>query len=522
MRGDSHFMLAFEGTRAPLELLTTLAHGEVPGVTLFPETNISDPGQLMELTSSLQAAAGELPLLIAADQETGQLVGLGRHTTQFPGAMALGASRDADLARRVAAAVGREMRALGVTMNYAPVCDVVTNPDNPSLGIRGFSDDPALCAALAAATVEGLASVGVATTAKHFPGKGEATVDPHNELPLLDIDRDRLDAVELAPFRAAIASGASAVMTGHYAVPAVTGRRDLPGTVSRAMVSGLLRDELGFGGVVITDALDMGALPQGVGQIVDVIAALAAGVDLLLLTPDPEVEGRLRAGLDLAVARGLVGEDLTATSRRRVSELRSWLAAFDRPPLETVASADHRELAAEAGRRSITLVRNDDGVLPLDAGGRLLAVMPRPANLTPADTSSSVEPSLAASLRERHPEVTEIVTGHRPTHDEIAGVAAAATTADAVVVGTLTAGDEQAAMVEALLATGLPVVTVAMRTPFDLARYPTATTHLCTYSIHRPSMAALADVLFGAEVPPGKLPAAIPGLYPTGHGMGRA
>ncbi len=149
-------------------------------------------------------------------------------------------------------------------------------------------------------------------------------------------------------------------------------------------------------------------------------------------------------------------------------------------------------------------------------------MMPRPANLTPADTSSSVEPSLAAALREHHPEVTEIVTGHSPTHAEIAGVVAATATADAVVVGTLTAGDEQAAMVDALLATGLPVVTVAMRTPFDLARYPTATTHLCTYSIHRPSMDALADVLFGAEVPPGRLPAAIPGLYPTGHGMGRA
>jgi beta-N-acetylhexosaminidase len=510
-------MLAFEGTRARLDLLTTLAEGGVPGVTLYPGINVETAAQLADLTASLQAAAGDLPLLIAADQETGQLVGLGPDTTQFPGAMALGAVGDADLARRVAAAVGREMRALGVTMNYAPVCDVVTNPANPSLGIRGFSDDPALVATLAAATVEGLASTGVAATAKHFPGKGEAVVDPHHELPVLEIDRERLDRVELAPFRAAISAGVKAVMTGHYAVPAVTGRRDLPGTVSEAMVRGVLRGDLGYDGVVITDALDMGALPQGVGQIVDVIASLLAGVDLLLLTPDPESQTRLRTGLDLAVSRGLLPPEVTAASRSRTSSLRSWLAGFEAPPFDVVGCAEHLDVAAEAARRAVTLVRNDAGVLPLDSAGRLLAVMPRPSDLTPADTSSSVTPSLAAALRGHHPDVTEIVTSHRPEPAEITSVLAAANTADVIVVGTLTSGVEQAAMVAGLLDLDVPVVTVAMRTPFDLAAYPAAPTHLCTYSIHRPSMDALCEVLFGVAPPLGRLPAAIPGLYPTGH-----
>lgn len=517
MRADHHFMLAFEGPDPDRRVLDALASGDAPGVTLFRHANVESAAQVAALTERLEAANGSgQPLLVAADQETGQLMGLGPDTTPFAGSMALGATGDPDLARRVAAAVGRELRALGVTMNYAPVCDVATNPANPSLGIRSFSDDPQLVSEMVAATVAGYADAGVAGVAKHFPGEGEAVVDPHHELPLLDVDRGRLDTVELAPFRSAIAAGVPAVMSGHYAVPAVTGRHDLPSTVSSDMIGGLLRGELGFDGVVISDALDMGALPQGVGQIVDAVAAVAAGIDLLLCIPDPDGQERLRAGLDLAVSRGLIG---SSGSRERVLALRRWVARFEPPSPGAVASSEHRRLAAELARRSITLVR-DGGVLPLPREGTVLAVMPRPEDLTPADTSSTVPPSLASSLRRHHPDVVEIVTSHRPTSSDVAGVVAAARDADVVVMGTLHAGDEQADMVASLLSTERAVVTVAMRTPFDLARYPEASTHLCTYSILEPSMQALADVIFGAAEAPGRLPAAIPGLHPTGWSAG--
>ncbi|MFO7291941.1 MAG: glycoside hydrolase family 3 protein [Actinomycetes bacterium] len=522
MRGDSYLITSFEGTEAPADVLRSISEDGVVAVTLFPHTNVESAEQVAALTAKLHSASPDgLPLLVAADQETGQLTGLGSDTTQFPGAMALGAVGDPDLARRVGEAVGTEMRALGVTVNYAPVCDVATNPDNPSLGIRAFSDDPGLVAELAAATIHGLKAAGVASTAKHFPGKGEAVVDPHHELPLLDLDRDRLDSVELVPFRAAISAGVSAFMIGHYALPSLTGSDDLPTSLSEAAVNGLLRRELGFDGVVMTDALDMKALPQGVGQIVDAVAAIRAGVDLLLTTPDSEAQQRLRTGLDLAVARRLIEPDATRRSRERVARLRRWLAGFRRPGIEAVGSAAHRALAAEVARRSVTLVRDDPPILPLRPAGRLLAVMPRPADLTPADTSSVVPPLLATALRRHHPDVAEIVTGHPPSRQDIAAAADAAASADAVVVGTITAGDEQAALVEALLATGRPVVTVALRTPFDLAAYPGAGTHLCTYSILGPSMDALADVLFGVEPARGTLPAAIPGLYPRGHGVTR-
>lgn len=513
MRADGHFMLAFEGTRPPSDLLATLAEGRIPGVTLFRH-NVESAAQVSELTAELQRAAGpDLPLLIAADQETGQLVGLGEDTTSFPGAMALGAVGDPDLAERVGAAVGTELRALGVTMNYAPVCDVATNPANPSLGIRSFADDPQLASNLVAATVRGLVSAGVVATAKHFPGKGEAVVDPHHELPTLSLDRDRFDAVELVPFRAAIDAGVPAVMVGHYAVPAITGSGDLPSSVSEAMIGGLLRSELGFEGVVITDALDMGALPQGVGQIVDVIAAVRAGVDLLLCTADAESQKRLRAGLDLAANRGLID---SAPARRRVSNLRESLNR-ERPPMHVVGCRAHRQLAAEVARRSITLVRDDARLLPLDPTGDLLAIMPAPTDLTPADTSSYVTPGLATALRRHHPRVSEIVTSTAPRDTEIAAIADRARESSVAVIGTTWAGLEQANLVSRVIEVGTPVVTVAMRTPFDLAAYPQSPTHLCTYSIQPPSMEALADVLFGAADATGRLPAAIPGLYSRGH-----
>ncbi len=297
------FMLAFNGMVLPESVKTWLATRRVAGYTFFRGANYTDPAQARELTGSMQRAAresGQLPLLIAVDQEGGQLTTMGAGTTQFAGNMALGATRDPELARRVGHAIGRELAAMGVNINYAPICDLNTNPSNPSLGIRAFSDDPQLTAKMAAAMVEGLQAEGVAATLKHFPGKGQAEVDSHYEMPLINHSRERLDSVELPPFQAGIDAGAKLVMTGHFAIPALGTTTGIPATLSRAVMHDFVRDEMGFDGVVITDALDMGAITQGVGQLIDVIAAVRAGVDLMLLTPNDEVQERLYTGLLLA------------------------------------------------------------------------------------------------------------------------------------------------------------------------------------------------------------------------------
>src|SRR6185369_5484705 len=233
------------------------------------------------------------------------------------------------------------------------------------IGIRSFGDDPSAVATLVAATVRGLQSAGVAAGLKHFPGIGDAADDSHHRLPALDAGLEELAARELVPFRAGIAAGARVVMSAHLAVPRLTGDALLPSTLSRRVMTELLRDELGFEGVSITDALDMRALDQGPNQVLDVLAALRAGIDLLMTAAVGDGRARIESGLAHATSRGLVDADGAATSARRVAALRDWLAEFDDPGLEVVGSPAHQELADELAARSITLVRDDDGLLPL-------------------------------------------------------------------------------------------------------------------------------------------------------------
>ncbi len=513
-------MLSFDGQEAPAAVLERLRSMPAAGVTLYRWRNAGPPAAVRALTASLEEAAGG-PLLIAADQEGGQLDTFGEGVTAFPGAMALGATGDERLAARVAHATGLELRAMGVNVCYAPVLDLSTDPAHPALGIRSFGASPEAVARFGVATVRGLAAAGVAATAKHFPGIGDVDRDSHHELAAIAHDRDRFSTVELAPFRAAIAAGASLVMSGHVAVPGLTGRDDLPATLAPAVLQSLLRDDLGFDGLTITDALDMHALAQGTHQIVDLLAAIAAGVDLLLFG-DPTGLEELETALVLAARRGLVDLDSVEASLARIDGLRGRLAAVPSPELSVVGSAAHRALAAEVAARSITLVRDDAGLLPLhlDPDARVLAVMPRPTDLTPADTSSAVPPLLAGALRRIHPRVDEVVVDPLPSAADIASVREAARSADLIVVGTISASLQpaQTSLVEALLGLGRPTITVALRTPFDLASYPAAPTHLCTYGLLEPSMAALAAVLAGEADAPGRLPAPIPELYPVGWG----
>jgi beta-N-acetylhexosaminidase len=381
--------------------------------------------------------------------------------------------------------------------------------------------------------VRGLQAAGVAATVKHAPGIGHISTDTHHGLAVVEAGRDTLEAREFVPFRAAFGAGARLAMSGHAAVPAVSGRDDLPATLSRTVMTDLLRGDLGFEGVTISDALDMGALAQGPAQVLDVIAAVRAGVDLLLAAADPVALARIEDTLVRAVALDLLDPAEVAATERRVAALRAWLgSAGPAPDLAVVGCAEHRALAAELAAGSITLVRDPGGLLPLlgrggavgsgrspghgsndqHRRGTLLAVMPRPADLTPADTSSSVAPGLAAALGRYHPDVEEIVVDPSPDRDSIAAVRDRAAQARVVVVGTIDAHRQpaQLELVEAIAATGTPVIAVALRAPWDVAAYPPTVTALATYSILPASVAALAAVLAGDSEAPGRLPVSVP------------
>jgi beta-N-acetylhexosaminidase len=520
-------MLAFEGESLPPRVAARLAAAPAAGVTLFRHLNVRSPEQVRALTEALQrAAAGRdgaarrdavvSPLLIAVDQECGQFIALGDGTTPFAGNMALGAVDDVELTERVGRAIGVEARAMGVNAVYAPVLDVASNPLNPALGIRAFSDDAAVVARHGVAMIRGLQAQGVAATVKHAPGAGEAATDPHHGGAIVRARREVLEEREFAPFRAAFSGGVRMAMSGHFALPAVSGRDDLPTTLSRAVMTDLLRQGLGFEGVTISDALDMRALAQGPDQAVDVVAAIRAGVDLLLASADPEVLDRIERTLVRAAERELFDSNELAATERRLVALRRWLNA-DRgpvPDLAVVGGAEHGDLAAELAARSITLVADPAGLLPLRPGtaGRILAVMPRPTDLTPADTSSTVRPALGEALRHYHPDVDEVIVEPEPDVASIAALRERAAAADRVVVGTIDAHRlaAQLRLVEALAATGTPTIAVAMRGPWDVVAYPAGVTTLATYSILPGSLVALAAVLAGDASALGRLPVGAP------------
>jgi len=518
-------MIAFAGTQVPADVAQALADHPYAGVTLFRDVNVSSIEQVRALTAQLQAAAPATarPLLIATDQEGGQLNALGDGLTEFAGAMALGAAGDPALTEKVAGATAREMLALGVNVNYMPACDLATAPDNPALGIRSFGDAPATVGEHAAAYVRGLQAGGVAATVKHFPGLGDARADTHHGMAVVESSLEQLRQRELVPFRAAIAAGAKLAMSGHIALPAITGDRALPASLADAVVTGLLRDELGFDGLAITDALDMGAVAQGAAQVVDVITAVRAGEDLLLATPDPELIARLEAGVTQAVKRRLIGPDSAALVAGRLAALREWLAGFAQPGLEVVGCAEHKALAAELAARSITLVRNDDGLLPLriDRDARVAVVQSPGARLTPADTSDTVPAALAAAVRRRAPHTDELLTSAEPTIAEIAAIRERVREFDVVIVGTATANlrPTQAALANAVLDAQPNAICVALRTPWDVCAYAQARTYVCAYGILPPSMEALAAALFGESLFTGRLPVDIGGLYERGHGL---
>jgi beta-N-acetylhexosaminidase len=500
-------MLAFEGMSLPAAIADRLRAAPAAGVTLFRPYNVESAAQVRGLTDALQDAAGG-GLLIAADQEAGQLIALGDGSTPFAGNMALGAVDDLGLTERVGRAIGTEARAMGVNVMYAPVLDVASNPANPALGIRAFSDDPALVARHGAAMVRGLQSAGVAASMKHFPGAGDAAADPHHGIVSVAASRATLDARELVPFRAAIETGARVAMSAHVGVPAVTGSTAEPATLSRAVMTGLLRTDLGFDGVSITDALDMAGV-GGRDGVPDVAAAVRAGVDLLLTAADPAA----REAIERALLAAAFDPGEAAATERRLAALREWLATFGDPPdIDVVRSAEHLALAAELATRSITLVRDPGRLLPVrwSEVRRVLVVMPLPTDLTPADTSSTVAPVLAAALRRYHRDVDEVVVEPEPDEASIAAVRSRAEAADLAIIGTIDAHrlSSRLDLVDAVVATGTPTISVAMRGPWDVAAVSAGATALATYSILPGSLDALAAVLDGAAAP-GRLPVAV-------------
>ncbi len=495
--------LAFRGFELDEETSARMERIRPGGIILYG-WNVQSTGQVRCLVSDLRRSIDwEDPPMVAVDQEGGPVARIRSDGADFPGLMALGATGDPDLARRQGSIMGRQLRSLGIDVDYAPVMDVNSNPSNPIIGVRSFGDSAERVSAMGIAMIEGFLSSGVGCSAKHFPGHGDVDLDSHLDLPRLNRSLGSLSVLELLPFRAAIDAGVPAVMTAHIVIPDVTGH--LPATLSTRAVS-ILREDLGFKGVILSDSMGMKAISDKWGVPEGCVMALKAGVDMVLLGADPafppERHGEVHRRIVEAVRTGELDEARLDEAISRIREWKKTLGLYaddSRPEWE-----DGTALSMEIARRSITLIRSD-GTLPLK-GKRICLLWPEP--------QAEKGRLLAEALERKGLKVSFVKFG---SCGDLETRAKDLEEYDAVLIGAYDLSRERCP--SALFGSaGVPGVLLSMKTPYDVISIPSAGTALACYGDRPSTLEALSDVLTG-KPPLGRLPVEIPGAYPSGWGL---
>ena len=492
-------MVGFEGTQPNETIETHIRERFVGGVVLFSR-NIQSPQQTAELTNELQrlasATARQIPLFIGIDQEGGWVIRLKEGATVLPGNMALGATDSTELAERAGEVTAVELAAVGVNLNFAPVMDVNNNPQNPVIDRRSFGESAELVSRLGVAYIHGLQDNGILGTAKHFPGHGDTTVDSHFDLPTVNHDRERIHALELHPFRAAIDADVAAIMTAHIVYPAFDA--DRPATLSPTILTDLLRKELGFDGLIITDDMEMKAIDDRYRSGEAAVMAVEAGADIVMVLWSPTKQIEVFDALLSAVKSGRISQARLDQSVKRI--LKNKAAAFDRRFVDldavggTVGTDAHQQLAQTIASQAITVVKNRDNLLPLK-------LKPETSVLI---LSKSL--SLFESFKAHHPNTVE---ARIPEKSEVEGILPQlilqAENADAVIAGII--NDEQAALVQRIsLETKTPIIVIALGSPYTLRDCPAVSVSLAAYDTHDASVSAAVEVIVGAREAQGKLP----------------
>ncbi len=432
----------------------------------------------------------------------------------FPSQMGLAASGDPDLAYRVGTAVAEQLRAVGITMMHSPVCDVNVKAENPEIGTRSFSSDAGVCAEYALRMYEGIRDGGVVATAKHFPGRGDSTRDAHEELECINVDRGTMLARELAPYRRLIAGGLGAIMSAHSAYPALDSA-DTPATLSARILRELLRGELGFQGVITSDAMGMGAIIKRWGIPRACVLALKAGCNLLLVKNDEEVRSQSFYAVKQAVERGELTEEELSESVRYVLNMKYDQGLFadggvvdPERAAAVVGCAGHRDTEAEAARRACVVIRDANGILPLSPEQKVLVVEQMvPLEFTPNDTDCNSHVLNEAVLAHSR-NVICAATEFCATEQETALLLEVAREADVVVITNhywRIRPKNNTALVEAMLKAGRTVVVVT-NTPYNVGAVAGAACVLCTLGGSPQSLRHAAAVLYGAARAEGSLP----------------
>ncbi len=492
-------VVGFGGTRINADIRSIIRQHFVGGVTLFAR-NIQSSRQVARLTNDLQtltrATEHQIPLFIAMDQEGGWVARLKIGATVLPGNMALGAAGSTEFAEHAGTITAIELGAVGVNLNFAPVIDVNNNPRNPVIDRRSFGECPDLVSRFGCAYIKGLQQNGVLATAKHFPGHGDTTVDSHTDLPTVGHDAERIRTVELKPFRAAIEAKVGAIMTAHIVYPTLDANR--PATLSRPILTDLLREELGFDGLIVTDDMEMKAIDERYRTGEAAVMAIEAGADMVLTLWRYRNQREVFNALVSAVKSEKISEDRINQSVERILKYKKAFGVFDwedatsANAIESVGSGAHRRIAATIADRAITTVQNRSGILPLNS------------NMTPLVISSSS--ILFNLLRVRYANCISTRIPAEPDAEAVLPrLVLQADAADVVIAGI--SNHRQAELINRLdTNTETPIIVAAFGSPYSLRRCPNVSASLAAYDIHFESVLAAVKVMAGESDAPGKLP----------------
>ena len=520
VRAGGSFANAESETVRNLESM--VARLKVGGLTVFA-------GQVLEtawLVNHLQELA-EVPLLVSSDYERGAANRV-EGATLFPPLMAIGATDSEELAFQMGRITAVEGRAMGIHQVLAPVVDVNINPQNPIINTRSIGEDPEQVARLARAFILGCQQNGMLATAKHFPGQGDTDIDTHLNLAVIRGGRERLEKVELYPFRRLVEAGVLSIMTGHLIVPALDPTAGQPATLSPVILTGLLRNEIGFKGLIVTDAMDMGAITTLLPAGEAAVRAVEAGVDMVLLPLQPQEAAR---ALIEAVRSGRIPLHRINSSVRRILNIkarlglhRQNLVPLERLP-EIIGSPDNRRWATRAFEDSLTLVRNEGPVLPLADDRRKIAVL----SLSSDEDDYFAGRTFIQEVVKRRPDTAFSYADAHTCAAEIQAGLEKARQADAVAValfsnlrdkkGTVGLNPAHVQAVKDLAAVQKNMVVLSFGSPYFLQEFPEIPCYLCAYKASSESQQVAARALFGEIDLKGRLPVSLPGFYERGHGL---
>ncbi|MBI4471262.1 MAG: glycoside hydrolase family 3 protein [Acidobacteria bacterium] len=490
-----------------------------------------DPAAVALLTNDMQRVA-KTPLLVTADLEAGAGL-VYANATRLPSAMALGATGDEQLAYRAGKIVAEEGRALGVHINFHPVADVNNNPLNPIINTRSFGEDVQSVSKLTAAYVRGIQENGQIATAKHFPGHGDVATDSHLELPVLDVNRERLFSLELPPFRAAIASGVGAIMSAHIYLPQLEAESGVPATLSRNVLTTLLRQELGFTELIFTDAMDMRAITTHFGTGDATVRALEAGADVILYPPDPAAS---IIAVREAVSAGRLSQSRIDDSARRILRAKARLGLHRNRLVDVervtrvVGSPENRRIAEEISEAAITLVRDDKNVVPQSPSDARLVVI-NILDRRDGWRDGPVGVTANAELAKRFPHIVTVQVDEFTSTAEIDVIRKMTGLADILFVngfarvaaykGTTGFNEAQIGLLRHLASVEKPLVFTMFGNPYLLTHVPELPSYIVAYDTHPAAERAAVRAITGEIEFRGRLPVSLPGLYAVGHRLER-